>query len=114
MMKTGWFRRSLSYYQTRMTILKLSGKPGAWWSPTAALQLDMPMQFSRRSKRSMAADSYLLSVIDGSRKGPAASMLRTGLAALAYIYAAGLKLYLLPYKTGIRRQTRPPCKVISI
>ena len=62
----------------------------------------------------MSASSYLLSVVDGSRKGALATMLRGFLAGLAYVYAAGLKLYLFPYRIGIRRQARLPCPVISV
>ena len=62
----------------------------------------------------MSAESILLPVIDGTRRDPGAAIMRTGLAALAYVYSAGLKAYLLPYRIGIRRQAQLPCPVISI
>ena len=62
----------------------------------------------------MTADNYLLSVLDGSRRDPAAGLLRAFLTPLAYVYSTGLKLYLLPYRVGLRRQARLPCAVISI
>ena len=62
----------------------------------------------------MKQEDHLLSVIDGSRRGLAASFLRGILAVLAYVYVAGLRLFLLPYRLGIRRKTRLPCPVISV
>jgi tetraacyldisaccharide 4'-kinase len=57
---------------------------------------------------------YLLSVVSGDRKGLTASILRAALAALAFVYVACLKIYLFPFRIGIRRQSRLPCPVISI
>lgn len=41
-------------------------------------------------------------------------LLRGVLAGLACVYAGGLKVYLLPYRKGWRKQTKLPCPVISI
>ena len=62
----------------------------------------------------MSALNYLLSVIDGSRDGPTASILRLALGGLAHIYSGVLELYLLPYRLGLRRQFTLPCPVISV
>jgi tetraacyldisaccharide 4'-kinase len=62
----------------------------------------------------MSAESYLLSVIRGDRRGAAASALRAGLSLLSYVYNGGLNLFLLPYRIGIRKQTRLGCPVISV
>jgi tetraacyldisaccharide 4'-kinase len=56
----------------------------------------------------------MLSVISGERKGNGPAILRVILAALAYVYTAGLEIFLLPYRLGIRKQYRLPCPVISI
>jgi tetraacyldisaccharide 4'-kinase len=56
---------------------------------------------------------YLLSVSRG-RRGLAPSLLRGTLGALAPVYCAGLKAYLLPYNLGLRQRMKLPCKVISI
>ncbi|MCC6730791.1 MAG: tetraacyldisaccharide 4'-kinase [Chthonomonadales bacterium] len=55
-----------------------------------------------------------LPIIDGTRRDPAARLTRGALAALAPAYVAGLRLYLAPYRLGIRRQARLPCSVISV
>src|SRR5437764_3174547 len=60
------------------------------------------------------AENALLPVIDGTRRGPGASLMRGALAGLAFAYSAGLKAYLLPYRTGLRRQAVLKCPVISI
>jgi len=62
----------------------------------------------------MQWDSYVLSIIRDERRGPDAALLRGALAGLSYVYAGGLKLFLLPYRVGVRRQVRLPCPVISI
>src|SRR4051794_19166431 len=62
----------------------------------------------------MASEKYLLSVIHDERQGPVASLLRTILAGLSYVYSIGLKLFFLPYRVGIRRRTRLSRPVISI
>ncbi len=58
-------------------------------------------------------EEYLLSVARG-RRGLVPGALRLGLSALAPVYCAGLKTYLLPYHLGIRKRYRLPCPVISI
>src|ERR1041385_7610143 len=62
----------------------------------------------------MSAEAAILSVINGQRRGVGASALRGLLAGLAYVYAGGLKLFLLPYRLGLRKQHRLACPVISI
>ncbi len=57
---------------------------------------------------------YLLSVIGGDRKGVTANVIRAALALLAFVYVAGLKIYLFPYRIGIRRQAKLPCPAISV
>ncbi len=68
---------------------------------------------SRKSIGTNAAETYLLSVARGKR-GLVPTLLRGTLGALAPVYCAGLKTYLLPYRAGLRKQMRLPCKVISI
>ena len=58
-------------------------------------------------------EDYLVSVSRG-RKGLVPSLLRGSLALLAPVYCAGLKAYLLPYHTGLRKRTRLSVPVISI
>ncbi len=60
------------------------------------------------------AEAYFLAIIKDERKGFLASLLRTVLAGLSSVYVAGLKLFLLPYALGIRKQTRLPCPVICV
>src|SRR2546423_5320715 len=62
----------------------------------------------------ICVESYLLRVIRGERKGPVPAALRSIFALLSYVYSAGLKLFLLPFRLGIRRQTRLAAPVISI
>src|SRR5258708_30509026 len=62
----------------------------------------------------MNAEATILSVISGESRGVGSSALRGLLAALAYVYAGGLKLFLLPYRLGLRKQHRLDCPVISI
>jgi tetraacyldisaccharide 4'-kinase len=62
----------------------------------------------------MSAEGYLLTVIRGERGGATASLLRAGLSVLSLVYNAGLKLFLLPYRFGLRKQFRLPCPVVSI
>src|SRR5689334_11336801 len=61
----------------------------------------------------MSAEAYLLSVARG-RRGLVPSLLRAGLTALAPVYCAGLKTYLLPYDLGLRKRKRLPCPVICV
>ncbi len=58
-------------------------------------------------------EAYLLSVGRG-RRGLVPSALRTAMSALAPVYCAGLKTYLLPYRLGLRKRTRLACPVICI
>ena len=58
-------------------------------------------------------ERYLLEVSAGKR-GLVPSLLRGGLGALAPVYCAGLKTYLLPYDLGLRRRTRLDCPVICV
>src|SRR5579862_1861134 len=60
------------------------------------------------------ASDYLLDVVSGRRNGPAAGVLRTGLAGLSYGYSGGLKLFLWPFRSGLRKQARLGCRVVSI
>src|SRR5579862_5258893 len=55
----------------------------------------------------------MISVSRG-RGGLLPGVLRAVLSALAPIYCAGLKSYLLTYRLGLRRQTRLRCRVISV
>ena len=58
-------------------------------------------------------EDYLLSVARG-RKGIVPALLRTGLAALAPVYCAGLEAYLLPYNLGIRKRAHLPVPVLCV
>lgn len=68
---------------------------------------------SSGGKQPTALESYLLSVMRG-RKGALPVLLRALMTALAPIYCAGLKLYLLPYRLGVRKRYHLPCPVICI
>ncbi len=59
-------------------------------------------------------EAYLLQVIRGERNGFVPALLRVVLTLLSYVYVAGLKLFLLPYSLGIRKQTQLPCPVICV
>ena len=67
----------------------------------------------RREKHNSELEQYLLEVYGGKR-GLLPSLLRGGLGALAPVYCAGLKTYLLPYNVGLRKRTRLACPVICI
>ncbi|MDO8684355.1 MAG: tetraacyldisaccharide 4'-kinase [Armatimonadota bacterium] len=58
--------------------------------------------------------NFALDVISGRAKGPGPCALRVGLSFLSCIYLVGLKLFLLPYRFGIRKRRRLPCPVISV
>ena len=53
----------------------------------------------------MREGGYLFDVIRGERTGPIPDLLRVVLAVLSYAYSIGLKLFLLPFRLGIRRRT---------
>jgi len=65
------------------------------------------------AQQARGVEGYLLSVLQGS-PGFVPGLLRTALAALAPIYCAGLKLYLLPYRIGIRKRFRLPCPTLCV
>ena len=67
----------------------------------------------RSSSDSLDAEAFLLSILRG-RSGFWPALIRLLLATLAPVYCTGLKLYLLPYRIGIRRQFRLPCPVIVV
>ena len=58
-------------------------------------------------------ETYLLAVAHG-KPGIAPSLLRGVTSALAPVYCAGLKTYLLPYTLGIRKRQKLACPVICI
>ena len=58
-------------------------------------------------------EAYLLSVARG-RRGVVPTLLRGTMTALAPVYVAGLKTYLLPYNLGIRKRKQLPCPVICV
>lgn len=62
----------------------------------------------------MRSDKYLLSVIRDELTGPVAAVLRGVLTALSYVYSAGLEVFFLPFRLGIRKRTHLSCPVISI
>lgn len=64
--------------------------------------------------KTMPTQHYMLTVIRGERRGFGASALRGALSILSYFYSGGLKAFLLPYRLGLRKQSRLPCPVISI
>jgi tetraacyldisaccharide 4'-kinase len=57
---------------------------------------------------------YLEAVVYGKRRGPAASIARCLLVVLSWVYRAALRLYLLPFETGVRRRKRLGRPVISV
>lgn len=56
----------------------------------------------------------LLSVIDGHACGPAASAILAVLTPFSWVYRAGLKLFLLPYRLGWRKRHRLPRRVVCV
>lgn len=64
--------------------------------------------------KSGGREAWALRVIEGEERGPAAEALRLLLSGLALIYSGGLKLYLAPYRTGLRKQARLRCPVVSV
>jgi tetraacyldisaccharide 4'-kinase len=62
----------------------------------------------------MSAQSYLLDVVQGRRKGPIAALVKVLLSVGSLLYNGGLKLFLLPYRLGLRKQARLSNPVISI
>lgn len=58
--------------------------------------------------------SYVESVIKEERGGTLAWLVGLLLVPLAWLYSLGLKLFLLPYRLGIRAQAHLPAPVISI
>jgi len=63
---------------------------------------------------SVKGAGYCLRLISGEAGGPAAAALRAGLSVLSVVYGAGLAMFLLPYKLGIRKRKRLDRPVISI
>lgn len=57
---------------------------------------------------------YAVRVISGEARGPLAGVLRVGLSALSLLYRGILVLWLFPYRLGIRKRRRLPCRVISV
>jgi tetraacyldisaccharide 4'-kinase len=78
--------------------------------PTNDVEQDLVKTAQRRDDR---LTEYLISVSRG-RRGLVPSILRGTLGALAPVYCAGLKTYLLPYDVGLRKRLQLPCRVISI
>lgn len=56
----------------------------------------------------------MLRLIEGEPRGLMATAARGALSGLSLVYNAGLKVYLLPYRSGVRRRERLACPVISI
>lgn len=63
--------------------------------------------------RHSGLESYLLAVARG-RPGLTPMLLRGLLSAMAPLYCTGLEIYLLPYRLGIRKRRRLPCRVLCI
>ncbi len=64
-------------------------------------------------KKTNKAESTLLPIIQG-KHGFVPSLVRGLLTALVPVYAGGLKLYLLPYRTGLRKQARLGVPVVCV
>lgn len=58
--------------------------------------------------------SYAIRLMSGEARGPVAVILRAGLSALSLLYLVILFVWMLPYRLGIRKRRRLPCRVISI
>jgi tetraacyldisaccharide 4'-kinase len=56
----------------------------------------------------------LLSVIEGHASGPAASAILAVLTPFSWVYQAGLKLFLLPYRLGWRQRHKLPRRVVCV
>lgn len=57
---------------------------------------------------------FLEAVVYGKRKDPVARLSKVGLTALSYVYGVLIRLYMLPFEIGLRRQRRIGCPVISV
>lgn len=55
-----------------------------------------------------------LALIEGRSGGVAAGAARILLAGLALLYQAGLEVYLMPYRFGLRKRVRAGCPVVSV
>lgn len=66
------------------------------------------------SARATRLEAAVLEVLSGRRRGPLPALLRGLLAMLSLAYCAGLKLYLIPYRLGIRKKARLGVPVVSI
>jgi len=56
----------------------------------------------------------LVAALSGESAGLAWRLLTLALTPLSLVHAAGLEVYLWPYRAGIRRRYRLPCVVVSI
>lgn len=57
---------------------------------------------------------FLESVVYGKRKDPLAAVVKVGLNVLSWLYRALLRVYMLPYETGIRKQKCLDAPVVSV
>ena len=67
----------------------------------------------KRGAQEKSLETYLLEVAAG-KPGIVPSLLRGVTSALAPVYCAGLKTYLLPYNLGLRKRKKLACPVICI
>jgi len=71
---------------------------------------------SQAVPRPVGAKLYhaVVPMLTGERTDPLAKVAVLSLVPTAILYTVGLKLYLLPYRLGLRRRHRLPCCVVSI
>jgi tetraacyldisaccharide 4'-kinase len=60
------------------------------------------------------AESYLLDVVDGTRTGTTAALLRCLLSVLSYVFTACVQLRLLGYRKGLFKHHTLGCQVVSV
>lgn len=59
-------------------------------------------------------NKYMLSLMKDESKGPAASVLKTVLAVLAFFYGIGIRLVDAGYVSGLRKVHKAPVPVVSV
>ncbi|WFB34656.1 tetraacyldisaccharide 4'-kinase [Kiritimatiellota bacterium B12222] len=60
------------------------------------------------------AETYLLGVVDGTKRGTGASLLRLTLGGLSYVFAAIVQFRLWGYRIGLLKHHTLGCQVVSV
>lgn len=60
------------------------------------------------------AETYLLDVVDGTRRGSGAALLRLSLGGLSYVFTAVVQIRLWGYRIGLFKHHTLGCQVVSV